>query len=105
MRVISSQLDESADEEDYRAKILALNLDEKTTEKLCREADRLRGIPGSSQEAFVIKNYLDTILELPWNKESKGKVSIKKAETILNKDHFGLKRSRKELLKVLLLTR
>lgn len=98
MRVISSQLDESADEEDYRAKILALNLDEKTTEKLCREADRLRGIPGSSQEAFVIKNYLDTILELPWNKESKGKVSIKKAETILNKDHFGLKKVKERIL-------
>ena len=98
MRVISSQLDESADEEDYRSRILALNLDEKTTEKLCREADRLRGIPGSSQEAFVIKNYLDTILELPWNKESKGKVSIKKAETILNKDHFGLKKVKERIL-------
>lgn len=98
MRIISSQLDESADEEDYRSRILALNLDEKTTEKLCREADRLRGIPGSSQEAFVIKNYLDTILELPWNKESKGKVSIKKAETILNKDHFGLKKVKERIL-------
>ena len=98
MRVISSQLDESADEEDYRSRILALNLDEKTTEKLCREADRLRGIPGSSQEAFVIKNYLDTILELPWNKESKCKVSIKKAETILNKDHFGLKKVKERIL-------
>lgn len=98
MRVISSQLDESADEEDYRARILDLSLDEKTTEKLCREADRLRGIPGSSQEAFVIKNYLDTILELPWNKESKSKVSIKKAETILNKDHFGLKKVKERIL-------
>ena len=98
MRIISSQLDESADEEDYRSRILALNLDEKTTEKLCREADRLRGIPGSSQEAFVIKNYLDTILELPWNKESKCKVSIKKAETILNKDHFGLKKVKERIL-------
>ena len=98
MRVISSQLDESEDNEDYREKILELKLEEKTTEKLCREADRLKGIPASSQEAFVIKSYLDTVLSLPWNKESKCKVNIKKAESILDKDHFGLKKVKDRIL-------
>ena len=98
MRVISSQLDESEDNEDYREKILELKLEEKTTEKLCREADRLKGIPSSSQEAFVIKSYLDTVLSLPWNKESKCKVNIKKAESILDKDHFGLKKVKDRIL-------
>ena len=98
MKVISSQLDENDDEEDYRGKILDLNLDDKTTDKLLREADRLKGLPESSQESFVIRNYLDTVLELPWNKESKIKVDIRKAESVLEKDHFGLKKVKERIL-------
>jgi len=98
MRVISSQLDEEDDEDDYREKIAALKLDEKITEKLFREADRLRHLPSSSQESFVIKNYLDTVLELPWNKESRSRTDIKKAEAILEKDHFGLRKVKERIL-------
>lgn len=98
MKVISSQLDGEDEDEDYREKILALKLDEKITAKLCREADRLKNLPSSSQEAFVIKNYLDTVLELPWNKESRSRADIKKAEAILEKDHFGLKKVKERIL-------
>ncbi len=98
MRVISSQLDGEEDEDDYREKILALKLDEKITEKLCREADRLRNLPASSQESAVIRTYLDTILDLPWNKESKAKVNIEKASAILDRDHFGLKKVKERIL-------
>lgn len=98
MRVISEQLGEEDEDEDYRTRILKLKLDEKINDKLLREVDRLRSLPESSQETFVIKNYLDTVLELPWNKESKIKVDIKKAEAVLEKDHFGLKKVKERIL-------
>lgn len=100
MKVISSQLGdgESEEDEEFRKKIAALNLDEKTAEKLYKEADRLSKLPSSSQESFVIRNYLDTVLQLPWNNESKSKVNIKKAESILDKDHYGLKKVKERIL-------
>ena len=75
LKVISSQLGEDGEEEEnnYLKKIASLELDKKTAEKLSKEAERLSRLPSSSQEAFVIRNYLDTVLQLPWNTESKTK--------------------------------
>lgn len=100
MKAISMQLGEGDEEqnEEYRSRIAALDLDEKISEKLYKEADRLAKLPGASQETFVIKNYLDTVLELPWNKETKTKVNIQKAESILDKDHYGLKKVKERIL-------
>jgi len=100
MRIISSQLEgEDMDEEDdYHLKISELDLEEEISSKLHKEADRLTKLPPASQESFVIRNYLDTVLELPWNKESKSKVNIKKAESILDKDHYGLKKVKERIL-------
>lgn len=101
MRVISSQLGEDDSQEEayeYIDKIYELNLSEENTEKLVREAERLLKMSSSSQEAFVIRNYLDTVLELPWNKTSKTKVDVKKAAKILDKDHYGLKKVKDRIL-------
>ena len=100
LKVISSQLGEDGEEEEnnYLKKIASLELDEKTAEKLSKEAERLSKLPSSSQEAFVIRNYLDTVLQLPWNTESKTKVNIQKAENILDKDHYGLKKVKERIL-------
>lgn len=100
MRIISSQLEgEDMDEEDdYHLKISELDLEEEISSKLHKEADRLTKLPPASQESFVIRNYLDTVLDLPWNKESKSKVNIKKAESILDKDHYGLKKVKERIL-------
>lgn len=103
LRVIQEQLgdDEYQDAYNYISDILGLKIDEKSREKLLKEADRLTKMPPSSQEAFVIKNYLDTVLELPWGKFSRAKLSMAKAESILEKDHYGLKKVKERILEFL----
>lgn len=103
MRVIQEQLGEDESEEAYSYinDIMSLKIDEKSREKLLREADRLLKLPPASQEAFVIKNYLDTVLELPWGKYTKSKITLEKAEAILEKDHYGLKKVKERILEYL----
>lgn len=101
MRVISSQLGEEDTQEEafeFMEKIYDLHLSPESTDKLVKEADRLMKMPVSSQEAFVIRNYLETVLELPWNKVSKIKVDVKKAAKILDKEHYGLKKVKDRIL-------
>ncbi len=101
MRVISSQLgDDDSQEEayEYIDRIYELDLPDEHAEKLVKEAERLLKMSSSSQEAFVIRSYLDTVLELPWNTQSDTKVDIKKATKILNKDHYGLKKVKDRIL-------
>ena len=80
---------------------MELKIDEKSREKLLKEADKLTKLPPSSQEAFVIKNYLDTVLDLPWGKYTKAKLSMDKAEAVLEKDHYGLKKVKERILEFL----
>lgn len=103
MRVIQEQLGEDDAEEafGYINDIMALKIDEKSKEKLLREADKLTKLPPFSQEAFVIKNYLDTVLDLPWGKYTKAKLSVDKAEAVLEKDHYGLKKVKERILEFL----
>ncbi len=105
MRAIAGELDESEDTrgeaEKYRERILALKLDEESQEKLLKEADRLSRMQGSSQEAAVIRTYLDTCVELPWNLETVDNLDIKKAEAQLNHDHYGLKKVKERILELL----
>ena len=102
MKVISAQLGEeetgTEDVDDYMARIEALKLNEECTEKLMKEADRLLKMPPYTQEAFVIRNYLDTCLELPWNKKSKTRLNIQKAQAQLDKDHYGMKKVKDRIL-------
>lgn len=103
LRVIQSQLGEDEEEEyfEYLTKIMELKTTEENRDKLLKEADKLSKISSSSQEAFVIRNYLDTCLSLPWGKITKDKISIKKSEAILEKDHYGLKKVKERILEFL----
>lgn len=103
MRVIQEQLGEDGDDDvyNYINDIMDLKLDEKSQDKLLKEADKLTKLPPSSQEAFVIKNYLDTVLDLPWGKYTKAKLSLEKAETVLEKEHYGLKKVKERILEFL----
>ncbi len=103
MRVIQEQLGEDdADEvNDVINRIMELKMDEKSRDKLLKEADRLAKLPPASQEAFVIKNYLDTVLELPWGKYTGAKVTMEKASAILEDEHYGLKRVKERILEFL----
>ncbi|MBO5164449.1 MAG: endopeptidase La [Ruminococcus sp.] len=103
MRVIQEQLGEEDGEDVFNTvnRIMELKIDEKSRDKLLKEADRLGKLPPASQEAFVIKNYLDTVLELPWGKYSKAKISMEKAEAVLERDHYGLKKVKERILEFL----
>ena len=102
MKAIASQLgedDEYQEEVDeYTEKIMKLELEEETKTKLLKEADRLNKMSPSSQEAFVIRNYLDNVLELPWNIMTKDKTDINKVKAILDKDHYGLEKVKERIL-------
>ncbi len=105
MRAIAGELDESEDTrgeaEKYKEKIAKLGLPEESSEKLLKEVDRLSRMQGSSQEAAVIRTYLDTCVELPWNISTVDTLDIKKAEAILNKDHYGLTKVKERILELL----
>ena len=93
MKVISSELNEDdKEEQSYREKILALNLPEKTEEKLLKESEKLSKLQPLSPDANVIRSYLDACLALPWNEYTKENDDIEKAKKILDRDHYGLKK-------------
>lgn len=104
MRIIRDELGEngSADDvEEYEKKTEQLKADKETKEKLYKEINRLKDMPGSSQEANVIRNYIETLLELPWKKVSKDNNDIDHAKEILDEDHYGLEKVKERVLEYL----
>ena len=88
-----------ADEiQNYIDKIHKLGAGEEVEEKLLSEVKRLSRMASGSQEAVVIRGYLDTCISLPWNVFSKDQTNIKKAQQILDKDHYGMKRVKERIL-------
>ena len=95
MKVIRTELGEEDEEEEamaYRSKIQALHLDQEVEEKLLKDVNRMAKQPFGSAEGAVLRNYLDAVLELPWNKRTRERVDIQVARKILDEDHFGLRR-------------
>ncbi|MBP9988491.1 MAG: endopeptidase La [Ruminococcus sp.] len=94
MKIISEELNEgvSVQEEcnELREKVIALSLDDESETKLLKECSRLEKMSPTSPEASVIRIYLETCLELPWNKFSKDNLNLKNARKILDKEHYGL---------------
>ena len=109
LRIIRSELgetDEGSDEKDeYRSKILALGLDEESTDRLMKELGRLFSMHPSSAESGVIRTYLDTVLELPWKKRTNDRIDLKKAEILLNAEHFGLEKVKDRILEFMAVKR
>ena len=105
MKALSKQLggsDEYDDEAyDYTEKIQALGFPEDTEEKLLREVNKMMKVSPSSQEYGLIKTYLDSILEMPWNVYTEDTINIEKAEKQLEKDHYGLKKVKERILEII----
>lgn len=105
LRAIYKQLGEGDNPQEeadrYIEKIRALNLSEEITEKLVGEAEKLVKMSYSSQEAGVIRSYLDTVLELPWNIRTKDKLDIDKVQKQLDKDHYGLKKVKERITEII----
>ena len=105
LHVISDELGEGddthAEADEYRRKITALHLAEDSEKKLLKEVDRLSKMQGSNQEATVIRTYLDTCLDLPWNSYTEDDLDINRAQQILDRDHYGLKKVKDRILETL----
>ena len=102
LRAIQDELGDSMSEiDEYRQKVEKLDASEEVKKKLNREIDRLAKSPFGSAEATVLSNYLDTCLELPWNKTTKDRADVSRARSILDKDHEGLKDVKERLLEFL----
>ena len=103
MKVIRQELGEDAvsDADEYQKKLDALKADKEVKEKLHKEIERFRNMPAGSQEANVLRTYVETLLDLPWKKMSKDNDDIKHAEKILNEDHYGLEQVKERILEYL----
>ena len=105
MRAIQEELGVSEDVEDevagFTEQLEKLDLEEKTKEKVEKEISRFSKMQPSSAEATVSRNYIETILGLPWNTESEDNIDLNKAEEILNEDHYGLDKVKERVLEYL----
>lgn len=87
--------------EEYRERIRKAKMPKKVEEKVEKEIDRLFRLAPGSAEGGVIRTYVDWILDLPWNKQTKDRLDIKQAKVILDEDHYGLKSVKERILEYL----
>ncbi len=91
--------------EEYREKIKKRNLPQYVLDKFDEELKKLSKMPPMAMEASVIRTYLDWILDLPWDIETKDEIDIKKAKKILDEDHYGLTDIKERIIEYLAVRR
>ena len=105
MKVIQNELgygeDAITEAKEWEDKLKALKLDPKVEEKVLKEINKFTKMMPSSAESGVIRNYVETIVSLPWNKSAKTNSDIRKAEKILDEDHYGLDKVKERILEYL----
>ena len=85
----------------YREKMKKLNMPQYAVDKLEKEFERLKRSQQGAQEGSIIRDYIDNVLSLPWGIYSKESKDLKKAERILNKDHYGLEKVKERIVEFL----
>ena len=104
MKVIREELGEDNTESDadhFMEALGKIKADKEVKEKIKKEIDRFKNISSSSSESAVARGYIETLLELPWNKTSRDNKDLKNAEQILNADHYGLEKVKERMLEFL----
>lgn len=104
MKVIREELGEDNTESDadhFMDALGKIRADKEVKEKIKKEIDRFKNISSSSSESAVARGYIETLLELPWNKTSRDNKDLKNAEQILNADHYGLEKVKERMLEFL----
>ena len=104
MKVIREELGEDNTESDadhFMDALGKIKADKEVKEKIKKEIDRFKNISSSSYESAVARGYIETLLELPWNKTSRDNKDLKNAEQILNADHYGLEKVKERMLEFL----
>ena len=93
--------EEGADIEELEKKIIAAHMPKEARKKADAELKKLKLMSPMSAEATVVRNYIDTLINLPWRKKSKINNSIANAETVLDNDHYGLEKVKERILEYL----
>lgn len=105
MKAIQKELGDkegkSSEIEILKEKIEKAGMPDHVFEAAMKELDRYEKLPGTSAESAVIRNYLDWLIALPWKTETKDDINIKRAERILNEDHYGLEKVKERVLEYL----
>lgn len=105
MKAIQKELGEKegrvGEAEELRTLMEEKNVPERVKEKMEKEIDRLEKMPVSSAEGGVIRNYVDWLLSLPWSEQTEDDLDIKKAEQVLDEDHYGLEKPKERVLEYL----
>jgi len=104
MKAIQQEMDGSSDKSDFfdlEKKIKKLKLSTEAREKATSELKKLKMMNQLSAESSVVRNYLDTLLSLPWGKRDKSPIKINKTEEILDRDHYGLKKVKERIVEYL----
>ncbi|MDR3289790.1 MAG: endopeptidase La [Rickettsiales bacterium] len=107
LKEIKKELGEDEEEDDtgevgaLRKKLKIAKLPKEAEDKVKEEIKKLEKIPSFASEYHVMKNYVDLLLELPWNKSTKTDTDLKKAEDVLNRDHYGLEKIKERILEFL----
>ena len=93
--------DERSELDALEAKIKEAGMTKEAEEKCLSELKKLKMMPPMSAESTVVRNYIDTLLELPWKKKSRVSKDIAKADLVLNADHYGLEKVKERILEYL----
>lgn len=104
LKVIREELGEGNTESDidtFQENLKKLKADKEVKERVQKEIDRFKNIGSNSSESSVARGYIETLLDLPWNKASKDNKDLKNAEQILNEDHYGLEKVKERMLEFL----
>ena len=104
LKVIREELGEDntqSDAEQYEESLKKLKAPKEVKDRIQKEIDRFKNISSSSSESAVTRGYIETLLELPWNKASKDNKDLKNAERILDEDHYGLEKVKERMLEFL----
>lgn len=105
IRVIHNELGDKSDPdeeaEELREELKKLNVSDEVRERIDKEISRYSRMPSMMPEANILRNYLDWVLALPWDKVSEDRLDIGEAATILDHDHYGLKKVKERILEFL----
>jgi len=93
--------EEGADIEELEKKVIAAKMPKEALEKAQAEIRKLKLMSPMSAEATVVRNYIDTLVSLPWKKKSKVTVDLQNAEAVLEQDHYGLDKIKERILEYL----
>ena len=100
-KVIRKELGEEdivSEADEYMEKCEKLNASKTVKEKIAKEIRRFKNVPPMASESIMMRNYIESMLEMPWKKASKDNKNLKKAMEILEEDHYGLEKIKERIL-------